>query len=50
MSNFTLGVPLIGILASVLLLGNRLSMLFVIGLGLILASMLLAAAAARRPA
>jgi drug/metabolite transporter (DMT)-like permease len=48
MSNFTLGVPLIGILASVLLLGNRLSWLFMIGLGLILASMLVAAVAARR--
>lgn len=45
MSNFTLGVPLIGILASVFLLGNRLSPLFATGLGLIFAGMLLAAAA-----
>ncbi|WP_185266092.1 DMT family transporter [Halopseudomonas xiamenensis] len=47
MSNFTLGVPLIGILASVLLLDNRLSPLFVLGLCLVFAGMLLAAAAAR---
>ncbi|HIZ50914.1 MAG TPA: DMT family transporter [Candidatus Pseudomonas excrementavium] len=46
MSNFTLGVPLIGILASVLLLDNRLSLLFVLGLCLIVCGMVLAAAAA----
>lgn len=50
MSNFTLGVPLIGILASVLLLDNRLSPLFVLGLCLIFAGMLLAAATAARRA
>lgn len=50
MSNFTLGVPLIGILASVVFLGNRLSLSFAIGLCLILAGMVLAAAAtASRP-
>ena len=48
MSNFTLGVPLIGIVASVVLLGNQLSFLFMIGLGLVLAAMLLAAAANRK--
>lgn len=48
MSNFTLGVPLIGIVASVLMLGNRLSPIFMIGLGLIVAGMLLATAATRR--
>lgn len=42
MSNLTLGVPLIGIVASVLLLGNSLSMLFMTGLGLILTGMVLA--------
>ena len=46
MSNFTLGVPLIGILASVLILGSQLSLVFAIGLALILTGMLLAAAAA----
>lgn len=48
MSNFTLGVPLIGVLASVWLLGNRLSPVFLAGLALVLGGMLLAALAARR--
>lgn len=48
MSNFTLGVPLIGILASVLLLGNRLSALFATGLCLVFSGMVLAAVAAAR--
>ncbi|MFC7207794.1 hypothetical protein ACFQOZ_14605 [Comamonas endophytica] len=48
MSNFTLGVPLVGILASVLLLGNRLSMLFAAGLCLVFSGMVLAAVAAAR--
>ena len=48
MSNFTLGVPLIGILASMLLLGNSLSPLFAAGLCLVFAGMLLAAMAAAR--
>ncbi|MGG4774004.1 DMT family transporter [Paenalcaligenes sp. Me52] len=48
MSNFTLGVPIIGIVASVLLLGNTLSTLFVVGLSLVFAAMLLAAVAMRR--
>lgn len=47
MSNFTLGVPLIGIVASVVLLGNQLSFLFVVGLSLVLMAMLLAALATR---
>jgi drug/metabolite transporter (DMT)-like permease len=50
MSNFTLGVPLIGIAASVLFLGNRLSAPFVVGLGLITGGMLLAALASSRRA
>ncbi|MDH5856053.1 DMT family transporter [Lampropedia aestuarii] len=45
MSNFTLGVPLIGILASVLFLGNQLTVLFAAGLGLVVAGMVLAATA-----
>lgn len=48
MSNLTLGVPLIGILSSVAILGNRLSGLFAIGLGLIFGGMVLAATAAKR--
>ncbi|WP_199688150.1 DMT family transporter [Noviherbaspirillum sedimenti] len=48
MSTFTLGVPLVGILASILLLGNRLSPLFAAGLCLILVGMALAAAATTR--
>lgn len=44
MGNLTLGVPLVGILSSVLLLGNRFTALFGFGLALILAAMLLAAA------
>ncbi len=51
MSNFTLGVPLVGVLASVLLLGNRLSGVFVLGLALIVGGVVLAAAASLgRPA
>lgn len=50
MSNCTLGVPLIGIIASVFLLGNKLSILFVIGLGLILLGMLMASVATKRSA
>lgn len=50
MSNFTLGVPLIGILSSVWLLGNRLSLPFLAGLALITAGMLITAMAARKPA
>lgn len=45
MSNFTLGVPLIGILASVYLLGNSLTAMFAAGLGLIVAGMVLAGVA-----
>ena len=48
MSNFTLGVPLVGIVASMLLLGNQMSALFAAGLGLVLSGMLLAAVAAAR--
>lgn len=48
MSNFTLGVPLVGILSSILLLGNRLSPLFATGLCLVLVGMALAAAATPR--
>lgn len=48
MSNFTLGVPLIGIASSVVLLGNRLSPAFLAGLALVMAGMLLAAFSARR--
>lgn len=45
MSNFTLGVPLIGIFGSVLFLSNQLSSIFLIGLGLVVGGMLLASAA-----
>ncbi|WP_236045403.1 MULTISPECIES: DMT family transporter [Pseudooceanicola] len=48
MSNFTLGVPLIGIASSVWLLGNRLSPVFLAGLVLVLAGVALAGLAARR--
>lgn len=48
MSNFTLGVPLIGIVASLLLLGNQLSALFATGLCLVFSGMVLAAVAAAR--
>lgn len=48
MSNLTLGVPLIGIVSSVILLKNSLSFVFMIGLGLILLGMTLAAVAATR--
>lgn len=48
MSNFTLGVPLIGIVASVLLLGNTLSPLFIVGLSAVFFAMVLAAIAMRR--
>lgn len=47
MSNFTLGVPLIGIVASVLVLDNKLSAIFLIGLVLVFAGMILAARALR---
>lgn len=46
MSNFTLGVPLIGIMASVVFLGEQLTLWFSIGLTLILAAMLLTILAA----
>lgn len=48
MSNFTLGVPLIGIAASVLLLSNRLSGVFVLGLVLVFVGMILASRAPAR--
>ncbi|WP_330629312.1 DMT family transporter (plasmid) [Thioclava litoralis] len=48
MSNVTLGVPLIGIAASVLLLANRLSLLFLTGLALVFCGMVLAARATSR--
>ncbi|MHC9234916.1 DMT family transporter [Pseudooceanicola sp. 502str34] len=48
MSNFTLGVPLTGVAASVLLLDNQLSPVFLIGLTLVMGGMILAAAASRR--
>jgi len=47
MSNFTLGVPLIGIAASVAILGNQLSAIFVMGLAMVLGGIALAARAAR---
>ncbi|MGU3493293.1 DMT family transporter [Xanthobacteraceae bacterium A53D] len=50
MANFTLGVPLIGVVASVLILGNRLSPAFLMGLGLVISGMLLAAYAAKAKA
>lgn len=43
MSNFTLGVPLIGIISSISLLGNSITPAFAIGLVLVVAGMLLAA-------
>ncbi|ADO42562.1 DMT family transporter [Ketogulonicigenium vulgare] len=47
MANFTLGVPLVGITASVILLGNQLSPVFLTGLALVTLGMGLAARAAR---
>lgn len=47
MSNFTLGVPLIGIAASVVVLSNRLSPVFLAGLALVLAGMVAATSAQR---
>ncbi|GGF53783.1 membrane protein [Azorhizobium oxalatiphilum] len=47
MANFTLGVPLIGVVSSVIVLGNRLSPAFFAGLSLVIAGMLLAAYAGR---
>jgi drug/metabolite transporter (DMT)-like permease len=46
MSNFTLGVPVIGITASVIFLGERLTLWFAIGLMLVLAGMLMTILAA----
>ncbi|WP_349295711.1 DMT family transporter (plasmid) [Thioclava sp. 'Guangxiensis'] len=48
MSNFTLGVPLIGIAASVLLLSNHLSGIFLAGLTMVFCGMALAARTAGR--
>jgi len=48
MSNFTLGVPLIGILSSVVILHNHLSPVFLAGLVLVMAGMATAALAGRR--
>ncbi len=48
MSNVTLGVPLIGIAASVVILGNQLSTIFILGLTMVLGGIALAAFAARR--
>lgn len=45
MSNFTLGVPLIGIASSVALLSNHLSAVFLTGLGFVFIGMILAAKA-----
>lgn len=39
MSNFTLGVPVIGILSSVVFLGSQISTMFAIGLGFVFAAM-----------
>ncbi len=50
MSNFTLGVPLIGILSSIAILGSNITLPFVVGLVLVTAGMVLAAKAARKPA
>lgn len=47
MSNFTLGVPLIGIVASWLFLGNRITGVFLIGLIFVFAGAVLAPAAGR---
>ncbi|WP_045680766.1 DMT family transporter [Martelella endophytica] len=46
MSNFTLGVPLIGIVSSVIILGNAITPSFAIGLVLVVGGMLLAVRAA----
>ncbi len=48
MSNFTLGVPVLGILSSVIFLGNHLTPFFMVGLGLIMTGMVLAALASTR--
>ena len=48
MSNFTLGVPLIGIAASVVILGNPLSVIFMMGLMMVLGGIALAALTSRR--
>ncbi|MCV2218443.1 DMT family transporter [Thauera sp. Sel9] len=48
MSNFTLGVPLIGITASVFFLGSQLTPLFIVGLGLIVSAVVLTATVAAR--
>jgi drug/metabolite transporter (DMT)-like permease len=50
MSNFTLGVPMIGALSSSFWLGNHLSPLFLCGLALIFAGVLLTAFSANRAA
>ncbi len=50
MSNFTLGVPLIGILSSIIILGNRITPPFALGLVLVVISMLIAAWATKKPA
>ncbi|GAB3457187.1 DMT family transporter [Insolitispirillum peregrinum] len=47
MSNLTLGVPLVGIAASVAFLGSRLSAPFLLGLGLIVSGMVYAAISSR---
>jgi len=49
MSNFTLGVPLIGIGASVILTNSYLTPLFSIGIILIIIAVILAAAIAKNP-
>lgn len=48
MSNFTLGVPLVGILGSVMWLGSHLSGVFIAGLVCIVAGVMLAAIASHR--
>ncbi|MEC9432528.1 MAG: DMT family transporter [Pseudomonadota bacterium] len=48
LSNFTLGVPLIGIAGSVLFLSNRLSVVYLTGLALVFAGMVLATASQDR--
>lgn len=45
MSNYTLGVPLVGVVASVLLLSNQLSGIFMVGLVLVSGGMVLASRA-----
>lgn len=50
MSNFTLGVPLIGILSSIMLLGNNITPPFALGLVLVIISMMLAAWATKQSA